>query len=129
MGSRETTSGEQSTETTIRNPASLGSAQYEKRGCPRVGHILDPRTGWSAQGLRSVTVVSDQAMVADAWATALFVLGAAEARRVAHDREDLSVVLIEPQENGSSLVWVEEKLRPRFKPETNHASTYTVRYF
>jgi len=41
----------------------------------RYDHIIDPRTGYPAQGLSSVTVFSRQADVADAAATALFVAG------------------------------------------------------
>ena len=95
----------------------------------RYGHILDPRTGWSASGLSSATVVADRAMVADAWATALFVLGPDEARRVAGGRDDLTVVLIEPLDNGNVIVWVEEALRPRFELLDELIGTYTVRYF
>ena len=38
-------------------------------------HIIDPRTGWPAEGARSVTVVHTDATTADAAATALFVAG------------------------------------------------------
>lgn len=38
-------------------------------------HIIDPRTGWPAEGTRSVTVVHTDATTADAAATALFVAG------------------------------------------------------
>ncbi|MDH3198636.1 MAG: FAD:protein FMN transferase [Candidatus Krumholzibacteria bacterium] len=95
----------------------------------RHGHIIDPRTGWSARGLSSVTVVTHRAMAADAWATALFVLGPEEARRVARERDDLAVVLVEPQSGGGVIVWVEERLRPRFQAEDVAPGTLTVRYF
>lgn len=41
----------------------------------RYHHILDPRTGAPARGLVSATTVAPSAALADAWSTALFVLG------------------------------------------------------
>lgn len=41
----------------------------------RYSHIIDPRTGRPAVGAASVTVVAPAAFAADAWATALTVLG------------------------------------------------------
>jgi FAD:protein FMN transferase len=41
----------------------------------RYHHLFDPKTGRPAHGCQSVTVVTDQAMRADALATAAFVLG------------------------------------------------------
>jgi thiamine biosynthesis lipoprotein len=38
-------------------------------------HIIDPRTGYPADAVPSATVIADNAAVADAWATALSVLG------------------------------------------------------
>ncbi|MGD8384170.1 MAG: FAD:protein FMN transferase [Lysobacterales bacterium] len=41
----------------------------------RYPHILDPATGWPAKDIASVTVISDEGMLADAAATALVVAG------------------------------------------------------
>ena len=116
----------------IQDEAVATSGDYEQfvdADGKRYGHILDPRTGWSARGLASVTIVASRAMAADAWATALFVLGPEEARRVAHERDDLAVVLIEPRENGAVTVWVEEQLRPHLELAGEARETHTVRYF
>lgn len=76
-------------------------------GGARHGHTLDPRTGRPlANGVRSVTVLHPRCMLADAWATALTVLGPDEgmrvakeeglaARMIAGDREYLSPALEE----------------------------------
>ena len=50
--------------------------QYRERDGRRLSHIIDPRTGYPvAHRLASVTVVADTARAADAYATALMVLG------------------------------------------------------
>ncbi len=54
----------------VSNRAVCTSGQYE-----RPGHILDPRAENAAIGAASVTVVAPTAMMADALATAAFVLG------------------------------------------------------
>jgi len=52
------------------------SGDYERRGSSGRGHhLLDPRTRGAATALASATVVASSAMVADALATAAFVLG------------------------------------------------------
>lgn len=86
--------------------------QYVSEGGQRFGHILDPRTGWPAHGLASSTVVADRAAAADAWSTALFVLGPAEARRVAASRDDIAAVLLAPAPAGRDTLWVETELLP-----------------
>ena len=95
----------------------------------RYGHILDPRTGWSARGLSSVTVVSGNAMTADAWATALFVLGPEQARRLARERDDLSVVLVEPRSDGPDVIWVEAALSDRVEAVDGVDRIATLRSF
>jgi len=66
----------------------------------RYSHSIDPRTGWPvAHELVSVTVVHPSAMVADAWATALTVLGPQQAATVAN-RHDLAVYFIQRDADG-----------------------------
>jgi thiamine biosynthesis lipoprotein len=90
------------------------SGKYEQsvtRDGRTFGHIMDPRSGRPAEGLISVTVLAPTARAADAWSTALFVLGPAEARRVAKARADLDAVLVEPGGEGPDIVWIEATLK------------------
>jgi thiamine biosynthesis lipoprotein len=50
--------------------------RFSEIGGKRYSHIVDPRTGLPADVTPSVTVIAPTATVADAWATALSVLGA-----------------------------------------------------
>ena len=66
----------------------------------RYSHTIDPRTGYPvSHDLVSVTVVHDSTMVADAWATALSVLGAEQGRVVALE-QGLAVYFIQRTGNG-----------------------------
>ena len=61
----------------------------------KLGHILDPRTGWPAEGMASVSVVAPTAAEADALATAFFVLGLEAARDFCASRSDVGAVILE----------------------------------
>lgn len=60
----------------------------------KLGHILDPRTGWPAEGIASATVVADTAAEADALATAFFILGVEKAREYCKAHPRIGAVLL-----------------------------------
>ncbi len=63
----------------LRDEAVCTSGNYERFtdiDGKRYSHIVDPRTGFAAEITPSVTVIAPNATLADAWATALSVLGA-----------------------------------------------------
>jgi hypothetical protein len=68
-------------------------------------------------------------MTADAWATALFVLGPEAARAIARAQGDWAAVLVEPRADGSTLIWVEEALRGRFDRAAELPISFEVRFF
>ena len=62
----------------ITEGAVVTSGDYEKYAMidgVRYAHIIDPRTGYPAKGILSVTVFASRAELADALATAVFVMG------------------------------------------------------
>jgi thiamine biosynthesis lipoprotein len=62
-------------------------------------HIIDPRTGYPAQGSESVTVICEDASTADAAATAIFVAGPKQWVEIAKDMGVKQVLLIDTDGN------------------------------
>jgi thiamine biosynthesis lipoprotein len=72
------------------------NVQFFRHRGRRYGHILDPRTGWPAEGLLSVTVVAPTAAEADALSTAFYVMGLEKARRYCDNHPAVGAVLVPP---------------------------------
>lgn len=68
--------------------------QFFHFGGQRYSHIIDPRSGWPAQGLLSATVICRSGAVADALATALFVMGLENARTFCEQHPEVGAILI-----------------------------------
>lgn len=60
----------------------------------RYSHILDPRTGFPATYATSVTVLAENAVDADIWATALSVLGTTEGSPLCEEHPTLDALFI-----------------------------------
>lgn len=84
---------------------------YEKEG--RIfAHIIDPRTGYTANHqLLSASVFAQDCMTADAYATALMVLGLDESKRIV-ESEDLDAILVYQNDNGQIKSYISGGIKP-----------------
>ncbi len=83
----------------------------------RYPHILNPNTGWPAKDISSVTVVTDEGLLADAAATALIVAGLEHWSEVAHalDLDQVAVV----DESGTVYLTPEMEKRIQFSGDAD----------
>ncbi len=82
---------------------SAATFQYLEHDGRKLGHVLDPRTGWPAAGLASATVVAATGAEADALSTAFYVGGVETARRYCVAHPAVGAVLL-PEGDGAELV-------------------------
>lgn len=83
-----------------RSVATSGDGQrYIMVDGKRYGHIIDPRTGRPAEGSQSVTVICDDPSRADAYATAVFVMGPAEGMKWVDSHVGVEALIID--DNGT----------------------------
>jgi thiamine biosynthesis lipoprotein len=73
---------------------SAATFQHVEYNGRKLGHILDPRTGWPAEGLASASVVAPTAAEADALATAFFILGIEKARAYCAAHPEIGALLL-----------------------------------
>lgn len=77
----------------------------------RYGHIIDPRTGWPADGVLSVTVLHPSAGWADALATGLFVAGVEGAVKYCEENPETVMLAILPGKRDGECEIVSCNLR------------------
>jgi thiamine biosynthesis lipoprotein len=88
----------------------------------RYHHIIDPKRGYPADsGLISVSVICSDPILADAYATAFFVMGLKITSKFLAENSGISVILVDDKEK----IFVSRKLEGKveFKNE------YSVHYF
>jgi thiamine biosynthesis lipoprotein len=84
---------------------------YIKDGV-KYSHTIDPSTGFPVQhNLLSATVVADECMTADAFATAFMVMGVDKSRSILKDRKDLEAYLIYTDESGKYTTYCTPGMR------------------
>ena len=81
----------------ISDKAVVTSGNYEKyvtiKG-KKYCHIIDPKTGWPVSGVSSVTIITQQAEVADALSTTVFVLGEEEGLRLINHLDGVECIIV-----------------------------------
>jgi thiamine biosynthesis lipoprotein len=78
---------------------SAATYQYLEWRGRKLGHILDPRTGWPAEGLASVTVIAPTAAEADALSTAFYILGLEKTRAYCERNPAVGAVVLPNHES------------------------------
>ncbi len=73
---------------------SLG--QWSEIGGRRYGHVIDPRTGHALTQARQASALASSASAADAWSTALLVLGESEGIALIEAQPGVEAQLIDP---------------------------------
>lgn len=69
--------------------------RYYMKDSIKYSHTINPKTGFPANNqLLSVTVIHDQCMLADAYATAFMVMGVEATKKFVKERDDLEVYLV-----------------------------------
>lgn len=72
-----------------------GTQFFRHRG-RRYGHIIDPRSGWPAEGVISTTVLAPTAAEADALATAFYILGPEQSVAWCRERPAIGMLMFIP---------------------------------
>ncbi|MCA9169054.1 MAG: FAD:protein FMN transferase, partial [Planctomycetales bacterium] len=79
-----------------------GTQQFYYQG-KRYGHIIDPRTGYPADGILSTTVIAPSSAVADALSTAFYVLGLVGATEYCQRHPEVSALITTPSRRGGAV--------------------------
>jgi thiamine biosynthesis lipoprotein len=82
----------------------------------RYHHVLDPRTGRPARGVRSATVVSADATLADALSTALIILGPERGLALVERLDGVEAVIVDDDARIHVSTGLDGMLHPRHPP-------------
>ena len=84
----------------LENVSISTSGDYERffeRDGIRCHHLLDPRTGKSPDGVRSVTIIADDGLTSEAFSKTVFVLGVEQGLRFVEAHPGVDAVIVDAQ--------------------------------
>ncbi|HLJ95354.1 MAG TPA: FAD:protein FMN transferase [Gemmataceae bacterium] len=84
---------------------SAATSQHLEYNGRKLGHILDPRSGWPAEELASVSVIAPSAAEADALSTAFFVLGRERTRAYCETHPHVGALLLPQGESARPVAF------------------------
>lgn len=83
----------------------------------KYAHTIDPRTGYPVEhSLLSATVIADDCMSADAYATAFMVMGLEKAEALADSHPDIEAYFIYADEEGNLQTYATEGMKKYMNP-------------
>ncbi len=100
---------------------SAATFQYFEYKGMKLGHLIDPRTGWPAAGTASASIVAPTAAEADAISTAAFVLGVAGTERLLRLKTSLGAIVLPDNLNPNSPAVVRNLAPDTYSPPEQFA--------
>ena len=88
---------------------SAATFQHLEYNGRKLGHILDPRTGWPVEEMALTSVIAPTAAEADALATAFYVLGVDKAKAYCARHPDIGAILLPEGEARPTIVGLSER--------------------
>ena len=86
---------------------------YEQDGV-KYAHTINPFTGFPAQNrLISVTVIHDNCMLADAYATSFMVMGVKQSKQFVKAHSEIEIYLVYTDKNGDWKTFISPKMKNR----------------
>ena len=82
----------------------------------RYAHIINPKTGWPADQLRSATIICPDAELADALATAVFVMGPEKGMECVNSLKHIECILIDTDNRVTVSKGIDRKIIEEFTP-------------
>lgn len=77
----------------------------------KLGHILDPRTGWPASGISSASIIAPTAALADALSTAFYIQGIDFAKSYCQKHPDVAAIMLRDGHEKPECICYDAELR------------------